>query len=100
MDRIIGLLDAKARFESELREVHIRVAGSEKAVYLDLANQNREVIKITSETWCIITDPPYHFIRPTGMMALPYPKVEKRWEVQAKKLSKSRQTPHCCLAFR
>ena len=89
LDRIIGLLDANARFESELREVHIRVAGSEKAVYLDLANQNREVIKITSETWCIITDPPYHFIRPTGMMALPHPKVEKDGKFRLKSFLKA-----------
>ena len=42
-----------------------------------LANKNREVIKITPDGWEIISDPPYNFIRPPRMKALPYPEELK-----------------------
>lgn len=73
LNTITDLLKAKAQHESDEEKVNIRLAGSERTVYLDLANKNREVIKITPDGWEILSDPPYHFIRPPGMKALPYP---------------------------
>jgi len=77
LKRITDVLTAKAQFDSEMKKVHIRVAGSEWEVYLDLANEKREVIKITPDGWNIMSDSPYYFIRPTGMKALPYPRDPK-----------------------
>jgi len=51
----------------------IRVAGDGETIYLDLANENGQVIKITTKGWEVIDDPPIKFRRPAGMDALPVP---------------------------
>ena len=74
---LTGLLSAKAQFESSKKSVHIRIAGSDMRIHVDLANKRREIVEITPDGWKIITDTPYYFVRPNGMKKLPRPKHSK-----------------------
>ena len=69
----LGTLDGKAIFEGEEHQVFIRVAAVEDAIYLDLANDAWQVVKITAEGWEVVNDSPIRFRRPFGMLSLPTP---------------------------
>ena len=69
----IKLLDAKALFEGPLRPVWVRLADYEGAIYLDLANEKWEAVKVTTTGWEVEADPPVCFRRPRSMLPLPYP---------------------------
>jgi len=55
------------------REVHVRCAHHDGAVYLDLADQERRVVKIDADGWRLVEDPPVRFERPPAMRSLPVP---------------------------
>ncbi len=57
----------------EVHDIEVRVARRDDKIYLDMANDAREVIEITKEGWRIIKDPPVRFRRPSSMQPLPYP---------------------------
>ena len=67
------MLSAEAIFNGDKRAVYVRVAGHEGSVYLDLANDHWESVKITSEGWEIVPHVPVKFWRPPGMQSLPRP---------------------------
>jgi len=69
----LGVLEAKALFDGEEHEVHVRVAEHQGAIYVDLANNDWEAVKITDEGWQVISDPPVRFKRRNGMLKLPHP---------------------------
>jgi hypothetical protein len=71
----LGVLCGRARFEGERREVHTRVAAYEDAIYIDLADDDWRVVRITTEGWSVIAsaDALVRFRRPRGMLALPAP---------------------------
>jgi hypothetical protein len=71
----LGLLEARAQFDGFDREVHVRVAGTEGAVYVDLANERWEVAEITPGGWRVVPGEraPVRFRRSRGMLALPTP---------------------------
>ncbi len=71
----LGVLEAKAFFEGEEHPVHVRVAEHEGAIYVDLANEAWEVVKITPAGFEIVCDPPVRFRRRKGMLALPHPVI-------------------------
>ena len=73
LNSIIDIVTAKAQYDSPEEKVYIRVAGSDKEVYLDLANRDREVVRIMPDGWEITKECPYHFLRPPGIGALPVP---------------------------
>lgn len=73
MQEAKGVLAAKARFEGDERQVHVRVAEHYGAIYVDLANDLWEAAEITSHGWRIVSDPPVRFRRPKGMRSLPRP---------------------------
>jgi hypothetical protein len=62
-------------FEGRQEDVHLRYAGNSGAVYIDLANDAWEQIRITKEGWEIIKaqDSPVKFKRAKGMLPLCYP---------------------------
>lgn len=70
----IWLLEAQAQFDGPEREVHVRVAAHDGAIYVDLANERWEAVKVTPAGWKVVSDPPIRFRRPRGMLALPIPK--------------------------
>lgn len=68
-----GILRAKAMLEGPTRKVYTRLAWEGDRLFLDLANDARDVIEISSTGWTIATDPPVIFRRPKGIQALPRP---------------------------
>jgi hypothetical protein len=62
-------------FEGSKLDVHLRYAGNSEAVYIDLANDGWEQLRITKEGWGIIKakDSPVKFKRAKGMEPMCYP---------------------------
>jgi hypothetical protein len=69
----LGLLEARAQFDGPQREVHVRVAEHDGAIYVDLANERWEAVEITPAGWRVVSEPPVEFRRPRGMLPLPAP---------------------------
>jgi len=69
----LGLLSAQAQIEGPQESIHIRVAGKDGTLYIDLANPAWEVVRVTSKGWEVISDSPVLFRRSKGMLALPHP---------------------------
>ena len=71
----VGALSGRAAFDSPERETHVRVAGHDGNLYLDLANQDWEVVEVTPAGWRVVPGEaaPVRFRRPGGMLPLPRP---------------------------
>ncbi len=70
---VVGLLGAIATCDGPTRRVYQRVAEVDGVVYLDLANEEWEVVEIRPSGWRVLGEPPISFARPDGMAALPRP---------------------------
>lgn len=68
----IGVLQARA-CDADCAEVSVRVAESEGAVYLDLADDAGRAVKMTPTGWSVINSSPVHFRVAPGMLPLPAP---------------------------
>jgi hypothetical protein len=66
-------LKASARYDGGRREVHLRVASHDGAIYIDLADDSWHAVRVTERTWSIVQNPPVKFRRPAGMKPLPRP---------------------------
>jgi hypothetical protein len=73
MQSALGVIEAKAHFDAEEREVHIRVAGHGTKIYLDLGDAKWRAVEVDSDGWRIIDAPPVRFRRTPGMLAIPEP---------------------------
>ncbi len=71
---VLGGLEGKALFQGHEQGVFTRLAQCRGCIYLDLANENWEVVEITQDGWRLVTDPPVKFRRPSGMLPLPTPR--------------------------
>lgn len=70
----IGVLEGKATFEGGQHEVHLRVAQDDVgAIYLDLADDHWQAVRIDAAGWEVVHDPPVKFRRTRGMRPLPNP---------------------------
>ena len=69
----LAALAGKAKYEGEKRQVFIRRAEHNGAIYIDLANENRQVVKITANGWELISDCPVKFRKVGGLKPLPIP---------------------------
>jgi len=72
----IGLLEARSRYEGSEVPLHVRVAGRDKTVYIDLCDAEWRAVEITPDGWRILADPPVHFRRAKGMLPLPCPQSD------------------------
>ena len=72
----IESLKAQAEFSGQTREVFVRVGAHEGAIYLDLGNENFEVVEIRDSGWRLTTKPSVRFRRPDEMFAIPSPSEE------------------------
>src|SRR4051812_34781015 len=61
--------------------VHVRVAGHEGRIYLDLADPARHVVELDAHGWRVVTNPPVLFRRGRGVLALPVPERGGRLDV-------------------
>ena len=69
----LNVIEARAHFDAPQTEVHLRVAGHDGKLYLDLADDTWRAIEIDETGWHIINDPPIRFRRAAGMQPLPEP---------------------------
>ncbi len=65
--------EAKARFEGQEKSVFLRVGNLDNKIYIDLCNNEWEVIEIDCRGWRVIKNPPIRFRRAAGMKELPVP---------------------------
>lgn len=74
LEEAISRLVGEARFgDGERKKVFTRTAELDGVIYLDLANDNWEIIKITSDGWEVLSEYDVKFVRKIGMKALPIP---------------------------
>jgi len=69
----LSVLEAQATFDGRMLELSNRFAMREGVIYLDVADENWRVIKITSQGWEVLTKPPVLFRRYSHQKALPDP---------------------------
>lgn len=70
----IRALEAKAKIEGNKEKVYVRVAETEDGIYLDLSNEQWQVVEINKEGWKVINESPVNFKRSKTMSSLPTPK--------------------------
>ena len=73
MQAAIGVLEAKAIYDGPEHKLAVRVGEHGGAIYIDLANDKWQAIKITAEGWHVVDQPPVRFWRSSGMRPLPVP---------------------------
>lgn len=69
----LGVLEGTALFRRDEHEVYLRLAARDGVVYLDLADEFWQAIRIDHDGWQIVPNPPVRFRRARGMLPLPYP---------------------------
>ncbi|WP_342042835.1 hypothetical protein [Bacillus sp. OTU2372] len=69
----INILKAKALFEGEKMNVFTRIAQKDNTIYIDLCDESWEVVKVTSEGWEIVSNPPVKFKRSKIAEEIPKP---------------------------
>ncbi len=76
LNTAIEEIEAKAIFEGPEKEVSVRLAEHDNAIWLDLADENWRTVRIDSSGWEVIADrPPVQFVRPRGMLPLVAPEA-------------------------
>lgn len=70
----INVLEAKALFEGKKYTLYNRVAPGNDAIWIDVADEGWRAIKVTSQGWEIVEDPPIMFKRYSHQLPLAEPK--------------------------
>jgi len=70
---VLNVISGRARFDNSCQNVYLRVANVGNAIYIDLVNENWEVIEVTANGWNIIKNSPVKFKRTKNMLDLPIP---------------------------
>ena len=71
--KVKQILRAKALAENSLDDVHVRIAGKDNKIYIDLADADWRVVEIDCNGWRILDRSPVPFIRTGNMLTLPDP---------------------------
>jgi hypothetical protein len=69
----LATLEARAIFDGETHPMHVRLAEQDGSIFLDLANDKWQAVKIDATGWEVISNPPVKFRRPRAMLPLPGP---------------------------
>ena len=69
----LNVIEARAHFDAPQMDVHIRVAGHDGTLYIDLADDAWRAVEIDEGGWRVVENPPVRFRRATGMQPLPTP---------------------------
>jgi hypothetical protein len=74
--RVVGMLEAKARFNTGIPDVFVRVGqdgdsgdDGESPYFLDLGDPSGRAISISDQGWCVVDRPAVHFRRPEERVA-------------------------------
>jgi hypothetical protein len=73
MQDALGVIEAKAQFDSAETQVFTRVAACGDCIYIDLCNDAWEAVEISGSGWGVVQDPPVRFRRSKAMQPLPHP---------------------------
>lgn len=68
----ITILSGYAR-KRQSYPIFLRVGRDQNSIYIDLADDTWQAVKITTRGWEIVDNPPVRFRRPKGMLPLPRP---------------------------
>ena len=75
--RVVGMLEARARFTSGMPEVYVRVGqggdGADSPYFLDLGDPSGRAVAIRDQGWSVVDKPDVFFRRPDGLLPLPVP---------------------------
>jgi hypothetical protein len=85
------VLAARAVYEGPAREVRVRVAGLDGALYVDLVDNEWNVGEITSRGWSVVQNPPVRLCRFPGMKPLPMPQRGGSIDILRRYLNVSRE---------
>jgi len=66
----LTVIEAKAQFDAPEHPVHVRVAGHDNKIYLDLCDAAWRAVEIDGNGWRVIDASPVRFRRAAGMQAL------------------------------
>lgn len=69
----VGLLEARALFEGERRDVFRRIARVGGTVYVDLCDDEYRVVEVSRDGWRVLASSPVTFVRGDSMKPLPVP---------------------------
>lgn len=69
----IGVLRGQAIYDGRLRETAVRISGNDDCIWLDLANDKWQAVRIDKDGWQIVDNPDVTFVRPRGVLPLPTP---------------------------
>jgi hypothetical protein len=69
----MNVLEGKA-YNEKPTQLHVRVAGDRKSIYIDMADKQNRVIRIGGGRWDIVTECPYTFRRTQNTGAMEEPK--------------------------
>ena len=58
LQSVLRVVEARAHFDSEERDINVRVAGLGDRLYLDLADASWRAVEIDSDGWRIVDRPP------------------------------------------
>jgi hypothetical protein len=72
---VMATLEAQARHSGTVRDVCVRVAEADGAIYLDIGDSSWRAIRIDKAGWKVVSaaEVPVRFRRSRGMRALPHP---------------------------
>lgn len=72
----ISTLEGHAVHAGSCHAVHVRLAETNGAIYLDLGHESHDVVEIIASGWRIVSNQcAVKFIRPPGSAPLPYPRA-------------------------
>ena len=71
----LNIIEAQAHFDAPERSVHVRIAGLDGKLYLDLGDARWRAVEVDATGWRVISDPPVRFRRTSGMRPLPVPET-------------------------
>ncbi len=75
--RVVGMLEAKARFNTDIPEVFVRVGqdgdGDDSPYFLDLGDPSGRAIAVDNRGWSVVDRPGVNFRRPDGLLPMPMP---------------------------
>jgi hypothetical protein len=73
IEEALVAIDGIARFDSNERPVHLRVAERSGSIYIDLGDETGACVEVTAAGWSIRGEAPVMFRRPDPMRPLPLP---------------------------
>jgi hypothetical protein len=75
MQDVLQALEGMAKYDGETNTVHLRVAGDDSRIFIDLTNDTWQALEVCVDGWRVVDDPPVRFRREKGMLPLPIPEV-------------------------